>query len=98
MCKYIQGSPSVSTVPSVVEHYYLSDKNLAAVSLLNAGQPSIGLSTAVISQANNYLKCTFTRKKAQNLANYYDLSKPYYLLAAYGFLDDSNGKKFKILI
>lgn len=53
-------------------------------SLLNPDEPRIGLSELKILQENNYLSCSFKRKKIIDAENYFDLSKKYYLLIAKG--------------
>ena len=71
-----------------VEHYFNDGKN---TDILNANEPSVGLSEYSIVIINSLLTCKFRRLKriadAKAIENYFDLSIPYYLLAAEGKLD-----------
>lgn len=51
---------------------------------LDINQPSLGLSNQEISEENNYLICSFKRKKLIDFKNYFNLEKPHYLLIAKG--------------
>lgn len=53
--------------------------------ILLSTNPFVGLSNLKASLSNNILTCSFTRQKlVQNVQNYFDLSKSYYLLMAQG--------------
>ena len=63
-------------------HYYNSGYQ---PSLLLSSNPTVGFSNIVTSYSNGVASCSFTRAiKMPNITHYFDLSKSYYILAAYG--------------
>ena len=56
---------------------------------LNATDRSLGVSNEAVVVNGNYLTCAFSRLKAvPNVNEYYDLDKPYFLLAATGMANN----------
>jgi len=71
-----------------VEHYYTSGK--MAPSLLDASNPSIGISNAQVKVDNGMMTCSFSRAIANdNLPNYVNSNSQFYLLMAMGTIDPS---------
>ncbi len=86
MCKY---NPSGS---NSIEHYY-TISTPKGVKILNQDDVSIGISLPEIRVEDSFLYCNFKRKKAvPGNEFYFDLSKSYYLFAAFGELNP--GKLF----
>ena len=53
--------------------------------LMNSVVPSIGLSNISIISNNSWLTCSFTRMISMpSQEKYFDLSNPFYVLAAFG--------------
>lgn len=53
--------------------------------LLDNSNPTVGLSDMHTKTTNGEITCTLTRQNSKSdTANYFDLSKKYYLLFAYG--------------
>lgn len=65
--------------------------------LLDSNQSSLGLSNQKISEENNFLICSFKRKKFIDFKDYFDLNQPYYLLIAQGKTELEGMEKLKIL-
>ena len=63
---------------------------------MNNNNPTVGLTNALVTMVNGWLVCSFSRQLSlPTQVNYFDLSKQYFILAAYGNLD-ANGKTFCI--
>ena len=72
-----------------VENYY-NAANYVSQRMLDS--PTLGLSNAKIMK-DDWFVCTFNRLKTINgVSNYYDLSKDYFVLAAYGAISSDTGK------
>ena len=66
-----------------VQHYV--NAKYVTPSLMNSANPTVGLSNPVVNNNNGWLTCSFTRLiSMQSQQGYFDLSKPYFILAAYG--------------
>ena len=67
--------------------------------LLDSNNPSIGLNNTIITLSNGWLSCSFTRN-ISNSSNpsYFDLSKQYYIFAAFGTYTTSRIGNFFVLI
>lgn len=81
-----------------MQHYITTGKALPI--LMNYSQPTIGLSNMTVSGTNEWIVCSFTRQiKMSSQPYYYDLTKPNYVLAAYGPMDINTGlANFKLKI
>ena len=78
----------------MIQHYYTSGH--VSPSLMNNGAPTVGLTNTAVYTLNGWLVCSFTREVSLSTqANYFDLSKQYFILAAYGSLDSSGKSKQK---
>ena len=70
-------------------HYYNTGKSSPTL----FPDPLVGYSNIVTSYLNNVVKCSFTRiKTLSNVASYYDLTKQYYILFAYGSISGAGLK------
>jgi hypothetical protein len=68
-----------------VEHYYTSGKSRP--SLLDASNPSIGLSNVQVRVDNEMMTCSFSRAiETGSVANYFNTNNPFYLLLAKGYI------------
>lgn len=66
-----------------IAQYYNKDKSTPTY--LDDNNRTIGLSDMIVETFNGYLRCKFTRIKFNDQeANYFDLRKSHYILAAYG--------------
>jgi hypothetical protein len=73
---------------AAVQHYYNRYKSTPEI--LDANDTTVGLTDAGVAVNGNFLMCSFARQKQHNdVANYFDLSKKFFILAAYG--DYANG-------
>ncbi len=53
--------------------------------MLLSSDPTVGFTNIETSYINGIASCSFTRElKMTNVTNYFDMSKSYYILAAYG--------------
>jgi hypothetical protein len=73
------------------------NRKYAAPTLMNTANPSVGLSNSVVNINNGWLTCSFSRMISMaSQQNYFDLSKPYYILAAYGPISSGKRKQKRI--
>lgn len=71
-----------------VEHYYNPGRTRPV--LYSNSSPAIGFSDIKASYSNGILQCSFNRTiKMNQTKNYFDLTKPYYLLTASGSVENS---------
>jgi hypothetical protein len=75
----------------VANHYYNPDSHNPS-RLLDRSEPSVGISNVSVIQDGSVMVCRFERRKKYPITNavnaeYFDLNKKYYILAAYGDLD-----------
>ena len=92
VCKAMRNSTGL--ISFQLEHYYNPFKSAQSKpELILASNPLVGLSNVSFSYSDGYIECTFIRAKSvNNTTNYFYLNKFYYLLTAYGPVDESNGK------
>lgn len=86
------------TSSGLIEHRYNNaDKNTPQ--LLNSTNPTEGLTNMKVKSENGWLFCSFTRLvKIQSIEKkYFDLSKNYIILSAYGVYDDKTSKNKYLL-
>jgi len=70
---------------NTVSLYHFYNNGTISSSLLLISNPTIGFSNIVTSYENGVATCSFTRAvNMSDITNYFDLSKSYYILAAYG--------------
>jgi hypothetical protein len=59
--------------------------------LLDPNTPSVGITNGKVEQNGDWLICRFDRQKTNdNVRNYFDLTKSFFVLAAFGNLDRSS--------
>ena len=69
-----------------IERYYNNDK-----SPVKSSNPSAGISNSIVKYENGVLKCSFTRDKSlANVDQFYNLTRPTYILVAQGQLSGGN--------
>jgi hypothetical protein len=72
-----------SSPVSSVQHYYTNGNS--GISLVDAANPSIGLTNIKVVYNNGMLNCSFTRMNTMSdNSKYYDTKKSYYILTATG--------------
>ncbi len=73
-----------------VENYY-NPNGRNPSRLVDASNPSIGISNISITQNGAILICRFQRKKKypRSSPQYFDLNDEYYVLGAFGDIDDN---------
>jgi hypothetical protein len=78
---------------SSIEHFY---NNNYQSSVLNALNPTVGISNAKVSIINNSLVCSLTRDNTNNQQNYFQITKTTntFLIMAYGSLGNIINFKF----
>ena len=70
---------------NTVSLYHFYNNGTISSSLLLSKNPTIGFTNIVTSYKNGVATCSFTRAvKMSDITYYFDLSKSYYILAAYG--------------
>lgn len=74
-----------------IQRYFNSGK--FAPSHLDPRDPELGISDPRILINNNFIICSFTRQKSnEKIQNYFDLSKKFHILSAYGQIGSSGGR------
>ena len=74
-----------------IQSYYLIGHNVPIV--LNASNPSLGISKESITLTDNFVSCRFTRQKSISGNPYYAnvTANQFYILTAYGIYDSATG-------